>query len=230
MRINKLLCFLILFFICSPNVNAKTKQQVCPLTEEKDYLQLTIQRSEQAKKAIELREKAKLANQGIYFANLCLEKTPNSTPCVYYRGVNRGIELETRTFKVKMNLRRMVNDFLHVIHTNDQYDFGGAYLAIGYVYLKSPSLPVLGKFKRDLNKAQEFAEKALEVSVNHPYNLKLAGEVAYKKKNYKEATVYFKSALRFLSSYKANLDDYDNDKRVLKKLLKKAKKKARRAT
>lgn len=209
-------------------VLALAKPQVCPKLSAENFLGLAIERSDQAKLATDLRQKAKLAKEGMRWASLCLQEEPASVPCTYYRAVNRGLELQTRTFKIKSGLEKIMRDFEFVIARDPDYDHGGAYVAIGSVYLKSPTLTAMGDFSRDLSKAKDFATKALQISPTYPLNHRLAGEVALEQKDYKTALRHFKSALKGLAHFKHTLVDHAQEKKELAKLLKKTKKKISR--
>lgn len=170
---------------------------VCEHYDVKDLFRLTRQRAYQAKFERDLRQKSQWARQGMRYAAACLKKQPEHTGCLYYQAVNQGLELETHSGAISRGLKNMIANFKSVIEREPGYDEGGAYLALSYVYLKMPSLTVLGKdLRRDLDLAQTYADKALAVAPKNPENLKLAGEVAYKKKNFTQALTYFKKALR----------------------------------
>lgn len=211
-------------FSTSSLVSAKTL--ACALHDENQLLEVSKKRSEEALHQSDLREKSRLAVQGIEFADRCLKKDKSQVGCYYYRAVNRGLDLETRVVRVKKELKLMMADFNKVIELDPSYDNGGAYQALGYVFLKAPKMPVLGKeIRRDLNKAMAYAQKSLKVAPRDTHNLKLAGEVAYKQKNFSQALNFFKEALK---SSKKNQNQNFQVKEVrqgLKKWVKKARKK-----
>lgn len=225
----KFLLLIALIFLS--NVTFAKDPPVCPLFTEADYLKEAKTRSYQAEFANDLRQKSKAAQEGIFYANKCLQNNPNDVGCLYYRAVNRGLYIETRTSKIKKDLHRMVDDFMRVIQLNDRYDDGGAYLAMGYVYLKAPKLPVLGKdIRKDLPLAESYAIRALTVAPNIPENLQLAGEISYKKKDYEKALDFFKRALKANRSIK-NPDVRDDImKSDLKKWVKKTRRKLKKRT
>lgn len=223
--------FITIFILFISSCAHAKPASVCALYTGQDYFKLAIKRSNQAKNTTDIREQSRYAKEGIYYANLCLEKSKGAVGCLYYRAVNRGLELETRTVRVRKELKKMVDDFLQVIKINGRYDNGGAYMAMGYVYLKLPSLIVIRKdIKKDINKADEFAQKALTIAPHDPENLKLAGEIAYKKKDYDLALVYFKQALKAIRNLQGSQVAVEEMKKGLKKLVKKAKKRLKRRT
>lgn len=221
----KPIAFLFLFLLM-PAVS-RAAPTVCTASLPGDYLYLSRQRSVEAKHTNDFRQKSRFAIEGITFADQCLGKDPNQAGCLYFRAVNRGLELETRTVRVKKELKKMMDDFLAVIRLDPSYDNGGAYLALGYVYLKTPSFPVFGKtLYRDLHLAQAYASQALEVAPEDPFNLKLAGEIAYKKGEDAEALIFFKRAQKFTRSIQDESDQMEFKKEI-KKWVKKARKRSR---
>jgi tetratricopeptide (TPR) repeat protein len=193
-----------------------------------DLLELAKQKSIEANAAQQFQDMASLARQGLAYAEDCVRKHPQTVGCYYYRAINRGLDIKTRTATVKRELKKMVQDFLTVIRMDDHYDYGGAYLALGYVYLKAPSFSTMGQeYGRDLDKAMAYAKKALMVDPKFPDNLKLLGDILYKQKLYKEALIPYKKAKKNLALLK---HQRPIDKLLMKdltKLIKKTKKKAK---
>ena len=200
--------------------------EICPVSTVEDLFKFSVNQSVKAQTALDLRAKSGFARDGVYYAEQCLERDKENVGCIYYRAVNRGLAIETRTVKIKNDLKKMIDDFYKVIRLNDRYDNGGAYLALGYVYLKAPALPVLGKgVHRDLDRAHDFSKKALSIAPLDPDNLNLAGLIEYKRKNYKNSFYYFKKALKVNRTIKKP-DAIELEQRTtLKKWVKKSKKK-----
>ncbi|MBF0107010.1 MAG: hypothetical protein HQM16_17000 [Deltaproteobacteria bacterium] len=201
---------------------------VCSLYTTHDCLNLSKTRSEQALSTRDLKEKRRLAKEGLFYAGQCLKENTKSVPCLYYRAVNRGIDLETRTIGVKKGLKEMISDFKTVIELDDSIDNGGAYLALGHVYMEAPALPIMGnEIRKNMGLAEAYALKALSVAPKDAANLKLAGMIAFKKRDYKKSLVYFKTALKHHRSKKSPgvLDEGLTDE--LKNWIKKAKRKLR---
>lgn len=201
-------------------------QDICPakVSSEVDLLRLAQTHSQNAKKIKDFRKKSELAREGLNVAERCLALNPKNIACLYYRAVNRGLDLETRMLGIKDDLKKMLADFRTVADVNPYYDNGGAYLALGYVFLKAPTLPILGEdIQRDLGKAESYAHKALEVAAKDPFNLKFAGEVAYKKKDFGKALQYFTAAEQNVKNAE-DADEAAELKQELVKWIKKSKK------
>jgi len=158
-------------------------------------LELSKEQSIKSQEANDLRLKAALAGEGLGYAEYCLNKAPQNAGCLFYRAVNRGLWVEANTGNVAAQLHKMIADFNSAIQLNPSYDHGGAYRALGYIFLKLPALPVVGDdLHRDLEKAQTYANEALCVDGQDAENLKLAGEVAYAKQDFSKARTYFNQA------------------------------------
>lgn len=187
----------ILFFssVFSPAF-ADSTPAICPQLDAAGLFKKSLQMSEEAQNSHNLRDKAKLAEQGVDFANQCLETEKQNVGCLYYRAVNRGLYLETKILGVKEGLNLMMDDFISVTRLQPSYDQGGAFRALGTVYLRLPSVPILGTaLSRDLDKAWNFTQKALAVAPNEAGNLLLAGEIAIKKEDEASARSYFNKSL-----------------------------------
>jgi tetratricopeptide (TPR) repeat protein len=216
--------YIIFILLILFSLSAQAEPNLCPLATNADIMALTKLRSEQASIEYDLRKKSKLATEGIYFANRCLQAEPKNVACVYYRGVNRGLELETRTTKIKKELGKMVRDFVVVTQMNPSFDSGGAYLALGQVYLKAPSLPILGEYRRDLDRALGFAKTALKIAPKDTHNLKFIADVYYKRKEYGQAFEHYRQALKTAKQLKGT-EEYEAYRSRVKKWTKKSKKK-----
>ncbi len=216
---------LLLCFLFATVAHAKSPT-VCPLTTEAELLQLAKQKSAEALLSNDFRKIGKLAREGVFYADNCLKKNPRSVGCYYYRGVNRGLEIKTRATSVNKELQKMIKDFNKVIQMNKRYDDGGAYVALGYLYLKAPAMPMISnQIKRDLDLASQYAQKAIRIAPNNPYNITLIGEIALKKKEYKTALNFFKQAQNQIKkNKKLNREDLKL-KKELKKFVKKTKRK-----
>lgn len=217
----------LLLLIFSFNAGAEA---VCPLqtSSEADLLRLARQHSQNAQKTKDFRKKYGIAREGLDLAEHCLKLNPKNIGCLYYRAVNRGLDLETRMLGIKEDLKKMMADFQAVIDANPYFDNGGAYLALGSVFLKAPTLPILGEnIRRDLGKAESYAQKALEVAGKDPFNLKFAGEVAYKKKDFTKALGYFEVAKQHIKDV-PDVDEAAELKQELAKWIQKAKKQPKR--
>lgn len=176
--------------------HAETTSAICPQLDAKGLFKKSLQRSEEAQNSGNLRDKAKLAEQGLEFANRCLVMESKNVGCLYYRAVNRGLYLETKILGVKDELKLMMDDFLTVINLQPSYDHGGAFRALGTVYLRLPGVPILGTaLSRDLDKAWDYAQKALRVAPDEAGNLLLVGEILMKKDDKEKAKTYFTQAL-----------------------------------
>lgn len=172
--------------------------KLCPAMTPEDLLNASKKYSYQAQLTGDDRQKSQLALDGVACAEACLAKEPNNVGCLYYRAVNLGLELDTHFVPSKADLQKMVGDFKRVLELDGSYDKGGAYQALGYVYLLVPPLPVLGAdLQRDLDKAANYARQAINIAPKEPENLKLAGDIFLKRKNYTEAAKYFTDALKF---------------------------------
>lgn len=178
-----------------------------------------------AKHHSNLREKSRLAGQGITFANKCLYLARDNAGCYYYRAVNRGIELGTRVTRIKKDLNRMIADFEKVTHLAPAYDQGGAYRALGYVYLKLPVIPTGTGRTRDLVQARAYGEKALRSAPGSPDNRLLLGLIYFKERRFDLAIENLSSGLLTSQQIKNPSMDDLSIQHELEKFLQKARKK-----
>lgn len=140
--------------------------------------------------------KRALSLEGIACADECLSTNPNDGACHYYRGVNRGHLLESMLANPKTHIPLMVEDFKKAASLDPRIDGAGPPRALAYIYLQLPSISLWGgEYKRSLDKAASYADKALKLAPNEPDNLKLAGEIAAERKDFKTALLYFEKSL-----------------------------------
>lgn len=166
------------------------------------------EQSDQALLAKNAAQKRQHALKGIACASSCLKGDPAQPECYYYRGVNRGLLLETRAGHYKRDITLMIQDFKRTVVLASRLDEGGALRALGYIYLKLPELPIFGAdLSRDLELAQKFADQALAVSAEHPDNLKLKGEIKWGFRDYESALSFFERAQKNLKTSPLSPDE-----------------------
>lgn len=154
------------------------------------------QKIELAEKMSSRTDQRRLSLDGIVCADACLKTDPNDSACYYYRGINRGHLLETMLANPKTHIPLMVEDFKKAVTMSPAYDGAGAPRALGYIYLQLPAISLWGaEYKRDLEKAASYSKQALSLAPSEPDNLKLAGEVAAARKEFKTALGYLEKAL-----------------------------------
>ena len=101
----------------------------------------------------------------------------------YYRAVNTGLYLEASPLGYQKAVQQMAEDSQKVLQLNPSFDEGGAYRILGNLYLKLPSFSLTKKgMTRDLDKARDYAAKALKVSPSNKDNRQLMAEVSAKLK------------------------------------------------
>lgn len=192
-------CFLFII-LCLPGLTSCAKQPevfMCPAVAPLGYLNLAREQSLQAELSNDLRSKSQHARLGLQYAEFCVKQLPKQAGCLYYRAVNRGLLLQTHLFGTKPELKKMLADYEAAIRLNPEYDHGGSYLALGYVYLKAPSLPLVDiGVERDLDRAWDYSQLALSADPRSYQNHKLAGEVALQKGDHATARNHFKLALK----------------------------------
>lgn len=151
-------------------------------------------KAENSSSFLQKRDFAKAAYKA---SSSCLKNNSKDVGCLYYRAVSQGLLVEAKSSSIKKGLQKMIRDFETVIQLDSSYDDGGAYLALGTLYLKLPVLPIIDdELRRDLIKAADYSLKALQISADNPDNLKLAGLVALKQNRNTEALDYLKKALQ----------------------------------
>ena len=213
----KYITLIVLLFL--PTLVSAQTTEKCNLNDPNQLVQVAMRLSEQAEGSSDLRHKSKVAREGLAKAERCLKIQKNFMPCLYAHAVLLGLELETRTLNIADDLQKMVNEFEVVSHHSPQIDQGGAFYALGNVYLKAPvSLSLTGEIHRDLDKAMVYALEAVQVAVT-ARNLFLLGEVHYKRDEFDEAEKAFERLMGLKAAEKKGF------KKKTKKYLKKIKKK-----
>lgn len=152
-----------------------------------------------AEESVSLLAKREHALKGLDCAERCVARDSARPGCYYGRAIHRGLLLETRTGHYKKGLLAMIADFERAARLDPLQDGAGPWRALAYIYLKLPELPLLGSgLSRDLDFADRYALKALARFPDHPENLKLKGEIDFKRRNYAPALKFFKMANRSL--------------------------------
>ena len=216
----KFIFLFLLLFSFPALANNKTQ---CNLNDPASLLLRANQFIEQAEASFDLRSKSKLARNGLEKADRCLKIQKNNWSCLYAHAVLLGLELETRTLKIADDLQKMVLEFETVSQNAPHLDEGGAFNALGNVYLKAPvSLSLTGDIHQDLDKALVYALEAMQIAPENPRNLFLLGEVYYKRDEFEDAQKTFQ---KILSLPKSKSKPY---KKQVKSYLKKVKKRLKK--
>lgn len=214
-RVLFIFLFSLFFIFISPTVFAET------LPEER----CAQEKARQAEHEKISAKKYDLAQTGFQCAEICLQKE-KSAACYYFRGVNRGLILQSKTRHVKKNLSFMIQDFETAARLNPVYDHGAAYRALAETFLRLPKLPVIGGgYQRDLQKAGHYIDLALQADGDYFENLKLKGEVLYYLKEYARALAFFEQADFALGQSGLLKDQEQIYKEEIKSLIRKTKKK-----
>lgn len=169
-------------------------------TLPQEPLALARHYAELAQRTVNKGEKSRIALLGIAAADSCVQAYPTRGACLYYRGISRGLELETHILGIKDGLRQILDDFNTARRREPSYDGGGPSRALGYLYLQLPSFILGSEFKRDLNRAQTFADEALRHDGQHPDNWLLQGLIAEKRGDAVRALFSFKSGLKIFDT------------------------------
>lgn len=169
---------------------------------EADVLLLTRTYAQKSEQSTRSKEKIANARLGFEFAEKCVRAEPKRGACHYYRGVNRGLILESKISGIKKTLGKMVEDFEKARELDPGYEGGGASRALGYLYLRLPALGLGEKYKRDLGKAMTYCNEALQFDAEHPDNWLLKALILEKKNDRKGALTAAKQGVAFFSRFK----------------------------
>lgn len=108
-----------------------------------------------------------------------MERFPDSVPIKFWYGANLGRWADVHGFVraatsgTAKKLRRVCED---IIELDPEYQGGGGYRILAQVHFHAPSIPLVMGWPSD-DKALELAEKAMEISPDHPANPMLYAQI-----------------------------------------------------
>lgn len=138
---------------------------------DKPLWEISKELSIKAEASPDKREKARLAQQGMAYAEECIMRAPEDAACYYYRAMNTGIYYSAHVVGYQDGLKAMLKDCEKVISLDDRFDHGGAYRTMGKIYTEVPET-LVGRngIRRDLEKAIGYLKKAEQIDPNYPEN------------------------------------------------------------
>lgn len=179
-----------------------------PETLNKRLWELSRDAAIKAENATDKQDKARLAQQGIAYAEECVMKNPETAECYYYRAINTGIYYSVHVVGYQDGLKAMIKDCEKVIKLNDKVDHGGAYRTIGKIYTDVPESTIIkGGITRDLPKAVEYLKKAISIDPSYPENHIYLAEALLEADKASDAETSLSTALALTPQWK-NHNDY----------------------
>lgn len=168
-------------------------------------------------------EKARLAKEGMAAADDCVMKNPEEAGCYYYRALNTGAYYEAHVIGYQDGLKSMIRDCEKVIALDDKFDHGGGYRTIGKILTDVPETTISKNgVTRDLDKAIEYLEKAVQIDGAYPENQLYLADALFEAGQMKEAIAVLSNATQLVPQWK-NHRDYSMWQKMSKNLSKKIK-------
>lgn len=164
--------------------------------------------SVKAESASDKQEKARLAKEGIALAEQCIMTTPEEAACYYYHAVNTGIYYEAHVVGYQNGLASMIKDCEKVISLNERFDHGGAYRVLGKIYTEVPETTfVKNGVARDLEKAVDYLEKAVQIDSSYPENYIYLADAQHELGRKKDALTSLSNSINLVPQWE-NHNDY----------------------
>lgn len=152
-------------------------------------------------------EKARLAKEGIAYAEECIMKNPEDAACYYYRAINTGIYYSAHVVGYQDGIKSMIKDCEEVIRLDDKLDHGGAYRTLGKIYTDMPETTVSKNgMRRDLDKAVANLKKAVQIDGNYPENNIYLATALLEAGKKSEAMTYLTNALTLTPQWRNHRD------------------------
>lgn len=221
-----LFLFLLSLFVFFSCVKTAPLAKRCPNWNAQSLVTAARRSADKAIHSKTVSEQGLEARKGIQWAEKCVQSFPKEAGCYFYHAVNAGLLLEVDPFHFQKKLKGMISDCEKVISLNENYDQGGAYRILGYIYLKAPAFSLKPKgIVKDLEKGLQFAKRGLEIDSHHRGNRQLWAEILFEEENYEEAYPLLQSLSKEYESLKnLNREDQKNYDLILRLLLKAQKK------
>ncbi len=133
--------------------------------------------------------KREWSTKGMAYADRCVEISPQTPACYYWRAVNTGLYHSVTISGYQQGIKQMLADCDMVIRLGQQeYDNAGPYRIQGEIYTRLPE--TAGRpdsITRDLEKAEDFLRKAVALSPDYPENHIALANNLYMQDRYDEA-------------------------------------------
>ncbi|MFA4972694.1 MAG: tetratricopeptide repeat protein [bacterium] len=155
---------------------------------QQTLLESSRKAAESAIRASERSEKKDLAMGGIDSSERCLMAAPENPGCYYWRAVNTGLYHSVHVSDYQKGVKRMVSDCEKVIGIDPDYENAGAYRMLGQLYTRLPQTAIHpGSVIRDLDRAEDYLRKAVQISPDYPENHLALAETLLENGKAKEA-------------------------------------------
>lgn len=134
-------------------------------------------------------QKREWASQGMTYAERCVELSPQTAACYYWRAVNTGLYHSVKIVGYQDGIKRMLADCDRVIRLGQEtYDNAGPFRIQGQIYTR---LPETGgrpdSITRDLDKAEGFLRRAVALAPDYPENRIALADNLYMQDRHDEA-------------------------------------------
>jgi hypothetical protein len=141
-------------------------------------LKAAIDAYEWAEDALHRKDKRDYAHKGMFYAERCLELNPDMAPCYFYKATNTGLYYEANIFGYASGMVTIAEAAQKVVELDPDYEAGGGYRILGKLYLEAPSFNIgSNEVTRDLEKSQEYLQKAVTDYPDYPENHLFFAEV-----------------------------------------------------
>jgi tetratricopeptide (TPR) repeat protein len=133
--------------------------------------------------------KREWTTKGMAYAERCVEISPQTPGCYYWRAVNTGLYHSVKVSGYQQGIKQMLADCDMVIRLGQQgYDNAGPYRIQGEIYTRLPE--TAGRpdsITRDLEKAEGFLRTAISIAPDYPENHIALANNLYLQDRYDEA-------------------------------------------
>lgn len=156
------------------------------------------------------------AIKGKAYAARCIEISPETPECYYWRAVNTGLYHQVRVIGYQDGIKQMLKDCeLMIDRGRGDYDHAGPYRIQGQIYTQ---LPQTGgrpdSVVRDLDKALLLLEKAVEIAPTYPENRIALAQALYFSERYDEANDELIAAKREVHHWRFDASYFDWQKTI----------------
>lgn len=144
--------------------------------------------------------KRELAKKALNLANDCLKKETTNASCYYYRGQAKGLLAEGKMLGYPSRVRSMLQDWEKARQLDPAIDHGGPDRMFAEVYIDLPSYFGPKDLRKDLKKAIQHLDQAIQFS-NYPTNFLDRATALVQEKRFAEAKESLASAKALLPEW-----------------------------